>query len=71
MSKLVQLLRYPRWQIQANALNCIPKLYESVSALEYLKTHNSLYMHMWEKIADKNKNVRQLALQNFVWLSQA
>ena len=26
---------------------------------------------MWEKIADNNKQLRQLALQNLVWLSQA
>lgn len=36
-----------------------------------MKQNTNIYLSMWEKIADSNKNVRQLALQNMVWLSQA
>ena len=58
--------------MQALALDTIPKLYERQSTIEYMKVNAAtIYSGLWEKIADQNKNVRQLALQNFVWLSQA
>ena len=66
----MQLLRFAKWQVQALALDTIPKLYERQSTIEYMKLNAAtIYSGLWEKLADNNKNVRQLALQNFVWLS--
>lgn len=71
LTKLVQLLKYAKWQVQAVALNSIPRLYERDSTMEYMKKNSTIFTQMWVKINDSNKNVRMLALQNFVWLTQA
>lgn len=68
--KLVQLLKFSKWQIQAVALDSIPRLYERRSTIEFMRKNSNIFNDLWKKVNDGNKNVRQLALQNFVWLSQ-
>lgn len=65
----MQLLRVSKWQIQAVALDTIPRLYERQSTIDFMKQNTFIYLQMWEKISDNNKNVRQLAIQAMVWLS--
>jgi len=50
---------FSKWQIQALALDVIPKLYERQSTIDYMNRNSStIYGGLWEKIADKNKSVR-------------
>lgn len=43
---------------------------EQTSAIDFLNKNSLLYLNLWEKVNENNKQVRQMALQCFVTLSQ-
>lgn len=62
LSKLIQLMRYPKPQLNISALESVPPLLELASSLEWLKNHTDLMLQLYEKISDNNQKTRYLAL---------
>ncbi len=52
LNKLIQLFRFGKWQIQAVALDCLPKLFEYQSTLAQMNKNTVNYTLIYEKIAE-------------------
>jgi hypothetical protein len=51
-------------------MDILGKLFDQPSAVDFINKNSLLYLNLWEKINEPYKQVRQLALQCLVTLSQ-